>query len=99
MNSASLKVQPEDAETGVPILEQLTAYFAQVAPGSLSQNLTAETPLLGSGLLDSLGILQFTMFLTDSLGVEISDEDFTPDNFATIGSVVALVERKLGERA
>lgn len=96
MMSAHRKVASEIG-CATSVRDEITAYFAKVAPGSVCQNLTPETPLLGSGLLDSLSILQLTMFLSDRWGIEISDEDFTPENFATIGSLVALVEGKLGE--
>ena len=59
------------------------------------QNPPSDTdPLLESGLVDSLGILELVNFLTDTFGVPISDEDLQPDNFDTIAQLVAFVERK-----
>ncbi len=56
--------------------------------------LSAQTPLLGHGLLDSLGVVQLMVFLGSELGVDITDEDFTQENLATLGSVLALISRK-----
>jgi acyl carrier protein len=35
-------------------------------------------------------------FLTENYGIDITDEDFSAENFDTIGSVARLVEHKLG---
>jgi acyl carrier protein len=51
-------------------------------------------PLLESGIVDSLGILELVNFLTETFAISISDEDLQPDNFNSIRSLVAFVERK-----
>jgi acyl carrier protein len=53
-----------------------------------------ETPLLSSGAVDSLGILDLMMFLADEFGIALEDDDFTPDNLETPGRLAALVVRK-----
>lgn len=74
----------------------LTGFLRQMSPAAKSIPLTEETPLLASGILDSLGILQLMSFLSDELGIEIDDDDFTLDNFETIGSLIAFVQRRQG---
>jgi len=70
--------------------------FLQALPSAATLGpLGRSTRLLDSGLLDSLGVLELTEMLTGRFAVEISDEDFTTANFATLGDLVALVERKL----
>jgi acyl carrier protein len=51
-------------------------------------------PLLESGLVDSLGILELVNFMTDTFGIAVSDEDLQPENFNSIDSLVAFVERE-----
>lgn len=58
-----------------------------------------DTPLLEGGAIDSLGILQLTAHLEDTLGLRISDEDFVPENFETIGSLVRFAARQLESRS
>ncbi|MET9115252.1 acyl carrier protein [Streptomyces longwoodensis] len=41
--------------------------------------------------LDSLGFLELRVTCEQQFGVEISEDDFTPEHFATIRSVAALV--------
>jgi acyl carrier protein len=50
--------------------------------------------LLESGVVDSLGILELVNFVAEEFGVEASDEDLTPENFDSIRSLGAFVDRK-----
>jgi acyl carrier protein len=50
--------------------------------------------LLGSGLLDSLGVLEVVTFLEREFHVAVSDDDLSPENFQTIQSIAAFVRRK-----
>ncbi|PPD43349.1 MAG: hypothetical protein CTY15_09960 [Methylocystis sp.] len=75
-------------------LEALKRFLQQHIPAAAAQPVSAQTQLLASGLLDSLGILHLVAFLAEELGVEIGDEDFSEENFATVGALLALVARK-----
>jgi acyl carrier protein len=46
--------------------------------------------------LDSLGFVELRVQLEERFGVQISDDDFSTENFATIDSVTALVQRLRG---
>lgn len=81
-----------DANAGT--LEALERFLRQHIPAAAAQPVDAQTPLLSSGLLDSLGVLQLVTFLAEEFGVEISDEDFSEENFATVGALLALVAMK-----
>ena len=50
--------------------------------------------LLESGILDSLGVVQLMTFLSETRNVEIGDEDFTLENFETVGSLARFVAAK-----
>ncbi len=63
-------------------------------PGIASGPVEECTPLLASGALDSLGILELVIFIGEKFGIEVADEDFDPTNFETIGHLVQFVERK-----
>ncbi len=43
--------------------------------------------------VDSLGFIELRAQCESTFGIEISDDDFTPENFATVAALVALVER------
>ena len=57
-------------------------------------NCGPETPLLESGAIDSLGILELTSFLGERFGITIDDGDFDPENFETPSRLIAMVARK-----
>lgn len=58
-------------------------------------NAGGSTRLLEGNSIDSLGLIELMTFLTDTFDIEISDEDFSAENFETIDSVAGLVESKM----
>lgn len=54
--------------------------------------LGADDPLFPD-LIDSLAVMEVVAFCEDEYSVEISDDDLSPESFATLASVAALVER------
>lgn len=74
----------------------LTGFLRQLSPAARARELTDDTPLLTSGILDSLAILELMSFLSSELGIEIGDDDFTPENFATVGSLLAFIRARKG---
>ncbi len=57
-------------------------------------NLTDTTPLIDSGVVDSLGIMKLLGFLENDFLIKISGDDLIPDNFATINAINDLVKKK-----
>ncbi|WP_291376233.1 acyl carrier protein [Devosia sp.] len=53
----------------------------------------ADTPLIETGALDSLGFLELMMFLSEKFGIELTDDDFDPSNLETPGSIIAFIRR------
>jgi acyl carrier protein len=43
--------------------------------------------------LDSLGFVELRVQCEERFGISISDDEFSPENFSTLGGLVALVER------
>lgn len=58
-------------------------------------NLTNETELRESGILDSLSTLKLVSFLEDRYKVEFEANDLEPGNLSTIGAIERLVQSKL----
>ncbi|MBD3241676.1 MAG: hypothetical protein GF331_13885 [Chitinivibrionales bacterium] len=59
---------------------------------------TSQTNLLEEGIVDSMGLLDIIGFLENAFAVRVTEDDLLTDNFGTIDSLVAYVERKLGRR-
>jgi acyl carrier protein len=62
-----------------------------------NEGLTNETPLLESGVVDSLGLMELVAFLEAEFDVEIDDADIRVDHFRTVGDIARLVERLTGQ--
>jgi acyl carrier protein len=54
--------------------------------------------LLDRGVVDSTGVLEIIAFVETELGVEVLDEEMTPQNLDGIGRIAAFVERKRAAR-
>jgi len=59
--------------------------------------LNEDVPLLGN-VIDSQGVLELVTFIQERFNTEISDDDVTPENLASVNSVVNLINRKLGDK-
>lgn len=88
--------RPTIASDGLP--DQIRAFVLDRFPLA-RQNPPGDTdPLLDSGLVDSLGVLELVQFVTETFGVIVSDEDLNPENFESIRSLADFVMRKSGSR-
>ena len=43
--------------------------------------------LLGSGIIDSMGVMEVIAFIETEFGVEVGDEDVTEENLGTIRAI------------
>lgn len=64
--------------------------------GGSPEQLTPDYPLLESGVVDSLGLMQIVQLIEDDCGVEIADADIVPENFASLAAIEKLVQSKGG---
>ncbi|QCI64376.1 acyl carrier protein [Phreatobacter stygius] len=60
-------------------------------PGLGSRPFDDATSVLTSGAVDSLGVLDLMGFIEERFGIEISDQDFDPDNFETVEQLARFV--------
>ena len=51
--------------------------------------------LLGSGIIDSTGILELISFLEKEFSLVFEDQELVSENFNSINSIVAFLQRKL----
>jgi acyl carrier protein len=60
------------------------------------RSLPHDQDLLAADLIDSLGITELVGFLEAEYGIQVGDEDLTPENFSSVDSIAAFVDRKEG---
>lgn len=75
---------------GERLIEMITAEVS-LDP---SEEITTETDLLLTGLVDSLGVVQIVGWIEDELGLDVDPLDVVLENFQTVGQMVAYIERR-----
>jgi acyl carrier protein len=65
-------------------------------PGESAANLTDETPLRTSGILDSMATLNLVTFVEQTFGITIDAHETGIDQFDRIADIAALVAQKKG---
>jgi acyl carrier protein len=80
-------------ETGVAA--RLAAFLRARFPALSGRDVGSDTRLLGTGLVDSLGVLEVIAFVEQEFPVTFADEDLVPDTFETLGRLAAWVEARL----
>jgi len=68
-------------------------------PGESRDNLRDDTPLLTSGILDSLAALGLAAFVQERFKVELDVYDTSVERFNRIADIAASVERRLAQGA
>lgn len=53
-------------------------------------------PLIDSGIIDSFGIMAVMSFLEDNFSIKIESDELMPENFDSIATMAALVDKKVG---
>lgn len=51
---------------------------------------------LERGLIDSTGMLEVILFLEESFGIKVADEEMVPANLDSVNRIAAFIERKKG---
>ena len=59
------------------------------------ERLGNDDSFLDNGIIDSTGILELVMFLQNTYGIEVYDEELIPENLDSINRLEAYIERKL----
>ena len=49
---------------------------------------------LEAGIIDSTGVLEIILFIEETFGIKVKDEEMLPENLDSIDNLVAFVQRK-----
>ena len=83
-----------------PIVEKLTEYIrAEFVPDMNGNDLTPTTPLMSSGILDSLAVMALGQFIEDTYQVTIQPHDVNAANFETLEKTAAFIRAKMTSAA
>jgi acyl carrier protein len=93
-------IRPPQARSGgaverSQIVDAVKSYLlAEVLPGEDPDELTPTTPLVSSGVLDSLATLSLISFLEETFGVEIAPHEADEEHLETLATIADLVASK-----
>lgn len=79
------------------IKNKVTKFIFDKFPLTQKKKIGEDSPLLESGVVDSIGILEIVTFIEQEFSVSVSDDDLTPENFGSIARIATLVESKTAE--
>ncbi len=66
----------------------------EIAAGRGIDSIEHGSDMLAGGVIDSLGITELIAFLESKYAIKVEDDDIDAENFRSIQSIVAFVERK-----
>ena len=59
------------------------------------ENLKNDTSFLKNGIINSTGILELVLFLEETFGFTVEDEELIPENLDSIANIVNYMREKL----
>lgn len=72
-------------------LRELLAEYGETS------DLSDDTSLLISGMLDSLAVLRIVVFLEQEFGLDLSDQGFDQNDFDSVTSILRKIEEGVGQ--
>ncbi|HNR22882.1 MAG TPA: acyl carrier protein [Steroidobacteraceae bacterium] len=77
------------------VAEQVRQYILENFLFSTDVSLLGlDESFLERGLIDSTGMLEVILFLEETFGVKVADDEMVPENLDSVNRIAAFVERK-----
>jgi acyl carrier protein len=81
-------------KTQIEIKSKIKEYIVNATLAE-DKNISYDTLLFETGLLDSMGLLFLIEFLKEEFGVQVNDEELLPENFESVNSIIKFIGGKL----
>ena len=59
------------------------------------ESLKDDTSFLEEGIIDSTGVLELIMFLEETCGIKVEDDEVVPENLDSLHNIARFIDRKL----
>ena len=73
------------------ISSMLAGYISSEILKQPNRSLTADEPLITSGLIDSFSLIDLALYIEDNFDVKIDDTELNSDTFDTLEQLVGLI--------
>ena len=60
--------------------------------------LAPDEDLLEKGIIDSLGIMKLILYMEDTYGITVNDEEIVPENFQSLNILEKFIEQKIQKK-
>ena len=75
-------------------ISSLAAFIASKVLKQPNRAITADEPLISSGLIDSFSLMDVALYIEDTFGVRIEDTELNADTFDNLTQLAALIESR-----
>jgi len=58
------------------------------------ESLKEDTSFLENGIIDSTGILELVMFIEETYGISVDDDEIVPENLDSISNITKYIQKK-----
>jgi acyl carrier protein len=77
------------------IEEQVRTYIAEnLLFSDNGYTLSDDASFLEEGIVDSTGVLELVMYIEETFGIEVEDQEIVPENFDSVRKLAAYIGRK-----
>ena len=76
------------------VIPQLGTFLAEKILKQPNRKVSADEPLLSSGLIDSFSLMDVALFVEDTFGVRIEDTELNADTFDNLTQLAALIDSR-----
>jgi acyl carrier protein len=83
----------------MPVAQNIRQFILTQFPPARRRTLLDTDPLLQSGIIDSLGVLDVVTFIESEFKITVDDDDLLPEHFESIEHITAFVEKKAQRQA
>ncbi len=87
MSSSKVGQSPDVSDLAVSVRKFILKQF----PLARHHQVKDSDPLLESGILDSLGVLEVVAFIEQEYSIHVSDDDLVLENFRSIDRIAAFI--------
>jgi acyl carrier protein len=77
--------------------QRVRALIAEVVDDASARDAADDRNLVDVGVVSSLQLMRLVTGLEQAFDIQLAIRDMSPTNFATVGSVVDLVQRRAGD--
>jgi acyl carrier protein len=76
------------------IINPIAKFIAEKILKQPSKNISADEPLISSGLIDSFSLMDLALFIEDTFGVRVEDTELNAETFDNLTQLAALISSR-----